>query len=194
MRTTILLTLLTITTLATGQVNIEADPFGHELLNQTAPTFKARTLDSLEISLDDLKGKIVLLDFWSLSCGACFKEIIELNDIVKKYPKDKFVIVSIMDNTADELLSKFEIDKEGYKMKRPLYNNDRINYQIIPDGKDIMRLYTKHFVYPKAFIIDQKGIITLYFEGYAEEHGIPDEITTKNKLTKEIDRLLSASR
>ena len=194
MRTLTIITLLTIVTIAKSQIITNLDPTAHKLVNQAAPHFKAVTLDGKEFSLSDSKGKVVLLDFWSLSCGACFKEIKEFNTMTNKYSKDKFVLISIMDNTALELLEKFEIVADGYKMKKTLYGNDKITFQIIPDGKEIMKMYTDQLIYPRAFIIDQNGTVTYHLEGYAEEHGIPGEITTKELLNKEIDRLLSASR
>ena len=197
MRTSILLTLLTIVTFSYSQVIIvEMDESGepHRLKNKEVPNFKATTLDDKEVNLKDLKGKIVFLDFWSLSCAACFKELPELNEIAKKYPEDKFVIISLMDNTKDELLKKFDITNDGYKIKKPIFGNDKIDFQIIPDAKDIMMLFSDDFVFPKTFIIDQNGLLTFYTTGYAEKRGIPDELTSKDMFTMEINRLLSASR
>ena len=134
------------------------------------------------------------MDFWSLSCAACFKELPELNEIVKKYPQEVFVLISLMDNTKDELLKKFDTAKDGYKMKTPIFGNDKVDFQIIPDAKEIMKLYTDKLVFPRAFMIDQSGIVTRHFLGYAEDMGIPDGHTTQRGLTEEINRLLSAGR
>lgn len=196
MRTLILLTLLTIATFSYCQTIVEMDESGepHRLKNKLAPNFRATALDDKEINLKDLNGKIVFLDFWSLSCAACFKELPELNEIAKKYPKEKFVIISLMDNTKDELLKKFDITNDGYKIKKPIFGNDKIDFQIIPDAKEIMKLFSDPFVFPQAFILDQNGVLTFYNTGYAEKHGIPDEVTSKDMFTLEINRLLSASR
>ena len=195
MRTSILLALLTIATYSYSQTIIELDESGHphKLTKKPAPTFKAKTLDNKEINLEDLKEKIVLFDFWSLSCGACFKEIPEFNDIVKKYPKDKFVLISLMDNTTEQLLERFEIVNDGYKMKKPVYGNDKIDFQIIPNGKEIMKLYTDDLVFPRAFIINQEGIITFHFEGYGPKNTY-GSLSSSNMFEDEIERLLGASR
>lgn len=194
MKTLSLAILLTMSILTKGQDIAEFDMYGHKVLNKLAPNFKAKCLDNSEINLEDLKGKVVLLDFWSLSCAACFKELPELNEVVSKYSHDEFVLISLMDNTKDELLNKFDITNTGYKIKKPIFGNDKIDFQIIPDAREIMMLYTDMLIFPRAFLIDQNGIVTYHCGGYAEKLGIPDEITTKDKLIQEIERLLSASR
>lgn len=193
MKTLSLLILLATSILTKGQDIDGFDQSAHKVINQQAPSFKARTLDNEEINLADLKGKVVLLDFWSLSCAACFKELPELNEIVKKYPQEVFVLISLMYNTKDELLKKFDTTKDGYKMRKPIFGNDKVDFQIIPDAKEIMKLYTDKLVFPRAFIVDQRGIVTRHFLGYAEDRGIPGGHTTRGAFTQEINRLLSAS-
>jgi peroxiredoxin len=166
----------------------------HKLKNKPAPVFKGATLDNKEISLEDLKGKIVIVDFWSLRCSACFKEIVDFNNMIKKYPKDKFAIISLLENTKEESLKRFEITTNGYRLKKPVFNNDKIEFQIIPDAKEIMKLYTDGIAFPHTFIVDQDGQITFYMSGYAEKKGIPGEVTSDDLFNREIDRLLSVSR
>ena len=194
MRPFILLALLTIATFSYCQTKVhQVDESGepHSLKDKFAPDFKAITLDDTEIALKNLTGKIVLLDFWSLSCAACFKELPELNELVNTYPQEKFVLISLMDNTKDEILEKFEVTDKGYKIKQPIFGNEKIDFQIIPDAKEIMKLFSQDLVFPQAFILDQNGIMTFYFTGYAAKRGIPGEVT--NMDTREIDRLLNAS-
>lgn len=173
-----------------AQVIIEFDPFEHKLLNQKAPLFTMKGLNGAEVSLEKHRGKVVLLDFWSLSCGACFKELPELNALVKRYPSTEFVLISLMDNKIEQLLAKFDVAPQGYKIKKPIYGNDRIDFQVIPDSREVMSLYTDDFSFPRAFIIDQQGVVRFHMEGYAEKRDIPGEITTLGMLTKELDKLL----
>ena len=50
-----------------------------------APNFKAMTPDGKELSLYDLRGHIVLLDFWASWCGPCMAEMPNVKEIYKKY-------------------------------------------------------------------------------------------------------------
>ncbi len=196
MKTIILLTLLTTSTHSFSQNWVDFDHSGtpHKLKNKSAPTFKSETLDNDEIALGDFKNKIVLLHFWSLSCAACFKELPELNELVKKYPKEKFVIISLMDDSKEKLLTKFDVINGKYKIKEKIFGNDKIDFQIVPDAKEIMKWYSDEVGFPQTFILDGSGTITFYFSGYLEKRGIPEETTSKGLYIKEIDRLISASR
>lgn len=58
------------------------------------------------ISLDSLKGKYVLLDFWATWCGPCIQEIPNLIDLYKNIDKSKFEIISIVGDSPIEDLEK----------------------------------------------------------------------------------------
>ncbi len=164
--------------------------FTESMIGKTAPKFVATALDGKQIALENFRGRIVLLSFWSLSCGACFKELPELNALLKFYPTDRFTIISVMDNSKEELLRVFEVSEQFYKLKRLVHNNDRVDFQIIPDGIGIMKDYTNERIFPRLFIIDSNGKIDYHLLGYAEKLGIPGEITNDDRLKCRINRLL----
>lgn len=196
MRITMLL-LFCITVYSPAQVlvrTVDESGIPHKLKNTLAPAFKATTLDNKEISLTDYRGKVVLLNLWSLNCSLCFKEMAELNAMVKKYPKEEFVIISLVDNTKEEMMKMVDATADGYKLKKVIAQNDRIDFQIIPDAKPIKDLFTDEAASPQAFILDQNGVITFYFDGYGEKRGIPGEVTCIDFMTNEIDRLLAMSK
>jgi thiol-disulfide isomerase/thioredoxin len=60
-----------------------------------APEFALTTLDERRVSLEDLKGKIVLLDFWATWCGPCVKATTGLKALHNKYKDRPFVIVGV---------------------------------------------------------------------------------------------------
>lgn len=192
MKILVILSFLLSTTYCYSQKLIEFDQ--HKLKNKVVPNFEAKTLDNKVINLDDFAGKIIFLDFWSLSCAACFKELPALNEIANKYPIEKFILISLMDNSKDELLKKLAITNNGYKIKTPVFGNDKIDFQIVPDAKKIMKLFSDQIVFPQVFILDQSRVLTFYSVGYSEERGIPGELTSKNMFIQEIDRLLTIGR
>lgn len=198
MKTIIFLTLFTTTTLSFAQnltvTEVHESGMPNKFKNKAAPTFRLETLDNKVVELGDFESRIVLLHFWSLSCSACFKELPELNEIAKKYPKEKFVVLSLMDNTKEELLAKFDPVDGGYIMKKPVYGNDQINFQIVPGAKAIMRLYSDQVAFPQTFILDQSGTVTFYFGSWAPKLGIEGEVTSQDLYMNEIDRLMNASR
>ena len=71
-----------------------------------APDFESSTIDSRTISLSDLRGKYVLIDFWASWCGPCRKENPKIVALYNKYKKKNFTILSV---SLDEDLSLIHI-------------------------------------------------------------------------------------
>ena len=60
-----------------------------------APAFAVTTTDGQKISLDDLKGKVVLLDFWATWCGPCRESIPHMREIAKHFDGEPLVMLSV---------------------------------------------------------------------------------------------------
>lgn len=71
-----------------------------------APDFSFTSLDGEHITLDDLKGKVVLLDFWGTWCPPCVESVPELRNLHKKYSKEpSFVLIGISSDSEDGVWS-----------------------------------------------------------------------------------------
>lgn len=84
-----------------------AREFARELstlgIGMTAPGFEIETIDGRKLRLSDLKGKIVLIDFWTTWCQPCVEELPRLKHAYEKYQDSGFVIVGInLDTDTDE--------------------------------------------------------------------------------------------
>ena len=60
-----------------------------------APPFSVTTLDGKQVSLDDLQGKVVLLDFWATWCGPCREALPHVRDIAKKFDGLPLIVLSV---------------------------------------------------------------------------------------------------
>ena len=72
-----------------------------ELEGKPAPQFKLDTIGGKPVSLADLNGKVVVLDFWATWCGPCRASLPHLNDLYNEF-KDKGVAVYAIDQQEDK--------------------------------------------------------------------------------------------
>lgn len=105
--------------------------------------FKTKTT----ISLESLKGKYVLLDFWAVWCGPCRQEIPNLRELYSKSDKSKFEIIGIVGDSPSDALNKM-IDEQSITW-----------IQLLSDDKNkIKESYGIHG-YPTTFLINPEGVI-----------------------------------
>lgn len=77
-----------------------------------APPFAITTLDGRRVSLDDMKGKVVLLDFWATWCGPCREALPHMRSIAKNFQGQPLVILSVSLDADDHKWKDF-IEKNG---------------------------------------------------------------------------------
>mgnify|MGYP001283155933 CR=1 FL=1 len=64
-------------------------------INDTASQFTVQMIDGQKINLSELKGKVVLLNYWATWCAPCKKEMIFLEEFHKKYSETGFRVLAI---------------------------------------------------------------------------------------------------
>jgi thiol-disulfide isomerase/thioredoxin len=154
------------------------------LLNSKMPEIKGETLNGVKINADYFKNKVTLINFMSIGCPPCMKEINVLNEINCEFKSDSFQVLCISP-TRKNLLLPFisENPTPDQKKWRKLLAVERINYEVLPEcfqppkGNDpnvynppICNNASKLFkvaAYPKTYLIDRKGIIRKIYEGFA---------------------------
>jgi len=105
--------------------------------------FSTTDMNGKKYKLKDLKGKIVILNFWFINCPPCRAEILELNKLVREY-KDSSDIVFLaiaLDNKSDLMI---------------FLKSNPFDYAIIDSGRDIANQYDVT-AYPTHAVIDQQG-------------------------------------
>ena len=143
-------------------------------INEKAVDFTVKMLTDEEITLSELEGKVVLLNFWATWCAPCLMEFSEIPEkILKQFNKNDFVFVPIAIGQKKETVSQ----------KMPQLKKYGVNFNVGYDtDAEIWHQYALGSI-PKNFLIDKKGIIRYTSVGYSEE--------TIDKLAAGIKELLS---
>ena len=84
-----------------------------------APAFEVSTLQGQQISLKQLAGRVVVMDFWATWCPPCRESVPELKDLTKKYPTEKLMLISVSADKDDrawrEFVAKKNMDWAQYR-------------------------------------------------------------------------------
>lgn len=127
-----------------------------------APSFSVVDLKGNKYDSDQLKGSVVVLNFWFIACPPCIREIPDLNDLVQKYKDDDVVFIALARDSKSKL-TKF-LAKNNF------------DYNIVARSKWMSRKFNTHG-WPTNIIIDSNGEIVFYKAAYDKERGAQmDEI------------------
>ena len=118
----------------------------------TAPNFSLTNLEGKKVQLSDLKGKLVVLDFWATWCGPCKASFPRMQELVTKY-QDKNVIFLFVDT--------FERKKaeDTFKKVNQFIQDKKYTFNVVLDYDDAVANSYKVTYIPKKFVIDEKGNI-----------------------------------
>jgi thiol-disulfide isomerase/thioredoxin len=113
-----------------------------------APPFAVTTLDGQRVSMDDLKGKVVLLDFWATWCGPCRAALPHMQKIAKKFEGEPLVVLSV------------SLDQDEQKWKDFIAKNGMTWPQYLDGGftGPVARMFAVNAI-PHTFTIDADGVL-----------------------------------
>ncbi len=116
-------------------------------LHKMAPAFEVTTLDGTRFNLDNMTGRVVLVDFWATWCGPCKQELPNIQKIAKEFANEPLTIISISwdadEHQWKDFVSKHEMTWLQYRDANHQLS-DRFGINAIP-----------HY-----FTIDSDGVLT----------------------------------
>jgi cytochrome c biogenesis protein CcmG, thiol:disulfide interchange protein DsbE len=148
---------LVILALGAGWIFLSADKNGISTAGQIpapqkgflAPDFTLETLDGERVTLSDLRGKVVLLNFWATWCPPCRAEMPAFQETYIEYEDEDFVILAVNATTQDSLEDITAFIAE-YGLSFPI---------VLDIEGEANRLYQVQSL-PTSFFIDEEGIIS----------------------------------
>ena len=139
-----------------------------------APDFSFVSTSGDSISLESLRGKVVLLDFWASWCAPCVRAIPSVKKVQKDHVNDPFLIVSISGDREERPWRAF-VDKNG--MSWPQYW----------DRSHQLRTLFEVTVIPTYVLIDHEGVERLRVNGsgFHEARALAAEIDKQINLARQ---------
>ena len=131
--------------------------FGAGAGDSMAPTYAARALDGEPISLEGLRGKVVLVNFWATWCPPCRFEMPGFQRVYEDKKDQGFVILGISTDRAGEGVVREFLAERGIT-----YPVTMATGQVVQDFGGVQAL-------PTSFLIDREGRIRQEIKGVFAE-------------------------
>jgi thiol-disulfide isomerase/thioredoxin len=149
-----------------------------KMMNESAPLFRLVNLQKKEVNLEELKGKVVVVDFWATWCGPCIASFPGMQKAVNKYRDNPNVVFLFIDT--------WETDKDREKLVVDFIKSKNYSFNVLYDTPlkdnqaqfEVVSNYKVEGI-PTKFIIGPDGNIRFKSVGFGgSEDALVQEIST----------------
>lgn len=116
---------------------------------ERAPSITITTLDGEDVTLEDYRGKKILLNFWATWCPPCRKEMPDMQRLYEENHDDDFIVLAVNMTNTEKKRSDVARFVEQYQLSFPILMDE--------NGK-VAQQY-EILSYPTSFFIDSDGVI-----------------------------------
>lgn len=120
-----------------------------------APEFTLPDLSGEEISLQEFRGQVVMLNFWSAACAPCREKMPGIQRLYDEFKAAGFAVVAVNVNDPSVMV-RSHIEANDY------------TFTVLKDDGEVSRIYELRFI-PKTIILDRDGIIRFVTVGQVSE-------------------------
>ncbi len=128
-------------------------------IGSAAPAFSGALMDGSPVELSELRGRVVVLTFWSTRCAICHHEIPKLNAMASGFDPSKVVFLALSMENKEKI--------SGYLKNNPF------KFQIVPNSFGTVLQYADRdrsgnldMGFPSFFVIDRSGVVQYRASGY----------------------------
>ncbi|HJR75631.1 MAG TPA: TlpA disulfide reductase family protein [Nitrospiraceae bacterium] len=116
-------------------------------IGDEAPNFVLKDLEGFQVSLDQFRGKVVLLNFWATWCGPCRIEMPAMEQLYRSFSRKDFEILAV------------STDPQGAAVTKPFQREMGFTFPVLHDADFRIGLRYGARTLPMTFLIDQQGVI-----------------------------------
>lgn len=143
------------------------DIYQNKLINGLALPYSAPPIGGIDtwinsppLALSALKGKVILIDFWTYSCINCLRTLPYLKEWYKKYHDQGFVLIGIHS-------PEFDFEKKVDNVKNAVNKYD-IQYPVALDNQFVTWQNFQNRYWPAHYLIDKNGSVVYTHFGEGE--------------------------
>ena len=166
---------------ARAQRGAVREAYRGRFLGRPAPDFVLGDLAGRSVKLSEMRGRVVLLNFWYSNCPPCRKEMPELARLHERYGSKGLVVLGLN-------LDAIFMPQAGDSELRKFLSAVTIPYPVLLADEAVFEAYGRVPVQPTSFLVDRKGDVVEVFWG-----AYPG-ITFENAIRARLDRGAAAQR
>jgi len=152
-----------------------------KMLNSVAPTFTLKDLNGKEIALGDLKGKVVVLDFWATWCAPCIASFPAMQKMVSKHKDVAFLFIATQ-----------EKEEGALERVKSFIAKNKYNFHVLMDSEitgkpgayQALSAYKPSGI-PAKYIIDKNGKLRFATLGFSSDSELINELEAMIELAKD---------
>lgn len=122
-----------------------------------APDWTLKDVDGHDVSFDQFRGKVVIVDFWATWCVPCRHEVPGYVALQEKYRADGLVVIGI------------SVDRQGPPAVKKFMAAYKVNYLMVMADDDVAEKFGGMSNFPTTFLIDRDGLIRDRKEGVVDQ-------------------------
>lgn len=147
MNRTLLLVFILVSSVLYFYAILRDQPTRVDLVGKPAPIFTLQNEKGESLSLDSLRGKVVLVHFWATWCAPCANELPTMESLIKRFLPEDFALVAV------------SVDEGGAKSVKEFRKKVRFDFPVYLDSDQKVVDSYGTFRLPESYLINREGIL-----------------------------------